>query len=153
MQIQTKTGQEWHTSYGAKGYVFVVGEDGKEKHIHEAPQARKTDIDWQEVQRGKHGKWAITTYEIPEGTILKLFAVGTWRNKVNEGGSQYFVVDSTAPYIQATGGDYDGRGGRLRGNVRPLSLEDVADMGIEIPADFKRYYKPGKIAIQEMEVA
>ena len=148
MKIEAVTGSEWHTSHGAKGFVFVVS-DGQEQHIHESKQVTKLDIDWTNVQNGKHGRWATTLYEVPPGTILKLFAIATYRGRPNGGGGGYFIVDPSVPEIQATGGDYSGRGGSLCGHLQPIPLDDLPQYGINVTADHRRYYKD-KLGIRQL---
>lgn len=140
--IKTVTGSEWHTSHGAKGYVFVVGDDGAETHIHQSPHAKLVEQDWREVGRN-HGKWCHSEYEIDDGVVVKLFAISTYRGRPNEGGGAYFVVDSTAPSVSASGGSYSGRGGMLLGSLRQIPFDELAERGIVIDPKQKKYYRSG----------
>jgi hypothetical protein len=144
-QITTFTGREWHTSYGAKAQVFV----GKEETpIYQAPEAKLLDQEWMDIQRGKHGKWVEAIYEVPDGTIVKLFAISTWRGRPNGGGSAFFIVDNEAPVIIAQGEGYSDRIGTLEGPLRPIALDDLIEYGIEVAAKHRRYYKD-KITVKE----
>jgi hypothetical protein len=150
--IKTQTGSEWHSSYGAKGYVFVV-QHGQEAHIYQSQAARLIEQEWQNVDsRGVHGKWCAASYEIADGTVLKLFATGTRHDRTDEGGAAFFVVDSMAPVVAATGGTYAGRGGSIEGPIRRLSLEEVAALGIAIDPRYKKLYQGG-ITVAVLEVA
>ena len=143
--IRTFTGSEWHTSYGAKAQVFV----GKEETpIYQSPEAKLLDQEWTDIQRGKHGKWVEATYEVPDGTIVKLFAISTWRGRPNGGGSAFFIVDESAPAIIAQGDGYSGRVGTLEGPLHLISLDDLAEHGIEVDPKYRRYYKD-KITVKE----
>lgn len=142
--IKTMTGSEWHSSYGAKGMVFVVKE-GQEIPVYQAFVPEEQE--WTDVQRGKHGKWCETEYEIPEGTILKLFAIQTWRNTPNGGGGAYFVVDSKAQEITAAGEGYGEHVGSLSGTLRHIPYEEAKKQSL-INKKYAQYYKDGKISIQ-----
>lgn len=152
MRISTYTGSEWHTSYGAKGHVFVVDlETKQETPIYESPTATLVDQDWYDVQGGKHGKWCQAEYEVPEGTILKLFAIATWRGRPNGGGGAYLRVDAQAPEATAEGEGYGARAGSITGPITMLSLDEVAQNGIVIPAEYKKYYRKNGVTIQQKE--
>lgn len=155
-EITTYTGSEWHTSYGAKGHVFVVNPETKqETPIYEAKSvATLVDQDWYDVMSGKHGKWCEAKYEIPDGTILKLFSISTWRGRPNGGGGAYLKVDSSLLGESIAQGDgYGGNVGSIMGRVSMLTSEEIAALGIAIPAEYKRYYREGKVTITACEKA
>lgn len=140
--ITTVTGSESHTTFGAKGQVFVV-ENGTETPIYQSRIARLISTEWEEVGRkGTHGKWATSEYLVPDGMILKLFAVHTAGAHIDEGGSAFFRVDVSQESRKATGGMYaQERGGSIYGPMVRLSLEEVEAMGIKIDPKYRRYYK------------
>jgi hypothetical protein len=143
--IKIFTGQEWHSSYGAKGYVFWLDpETLKEVPIHLAKEvATLVETDWTDIGGGKHGKWCEATYEVRDGTILKLFAIST-RGDVPDGGGGAFVrIDETAPCAILSGDGYQDRYGSITAPMKLLSLEEVIAMGVTIDPRYKRYYKPG----------
>lgn len=99
---------------------------------------------WSDVgNNGRHGKWCHSSYEVPDGTIIKLFAISTYRGRPNDGGGAYFVVGSGEPAIRASGGTYAGRGGELVGNMRQIPFGELANFGIEIDPKQKKYYRSG----------
>lgn len=152
VEITTYTGSEWHTSYGAKGHVFVVDlETKRETPIYESSIAKLVDQDWYDVQGGKHGKWCEATYQVPEGTILKLFAISTWRGRPNGGGGAYLRIDASQPTATAEGDGYGERAGSVTGQMVMLSLDEIVQLGITIPAEYKRYYRNNGVSLTVKE--
>jgi hypothetical protein len=69
MKVQVKTGSEHHTTNWRSAMVRVNG-----KPIYEVLKPL-TKPEWEMVgNRGNHGKWCVTEYELPLGAIIEFVA-------------------------------------------------------------------------------
>jgi hypothetical protein len=69
MKVQVKTGRESHTTNWRSAMVTVNG-----KPIYEVLKPL-TKPEWEMVgNRGNHGKWCVTEYELPLGAIIEFVA-------------------------------------------------------------------------------
>jgi hypothetical protein len=93
--FQVKTGSEWHTTERRGAMVTVNGQP-----IYKALKAKSQK--WSEVgSKGRHGKWCIAEYEIPEGANVTFTATANGKEKIEES----FVVSDDA-VIDFDGYDY-----------------------------------------------
>lgn len=77
MKVQTKTGSESHTTNWRSATVTVNG-----KPIYEALKPL-VKPEWELVgNKGKHGKWCITEYEIPVGAKVKFTAKANGKDPI-----------------------------------------------------------------------
>lgn len=142
MKIRTHTGSEWHTSYGGKGYIFLVKDevDGKvEVPLYSEYEAE--DSEWNEVgHHGKHGKWVTARYDVPEETILKIFGMRSWRGRPEEISVAYIILDPQAPLRRFEGAGYDSEGYVwLEGNFRHIPKDELEQYRIETEKKYMRY--------------
>lgn len=148
VRITTNTGNDQHSSWGAVGQVFVITFKDDvavdETPIYKSSVAVLDDQEWRD---GLNNKWCQAEYDIPDGTYIKLYAMSTRRGIPRGGGSMYFKVDAAAPVISAQGDHYQGRRGWVRGPLIPIPLVDLKDHGLNVPAKYKTYYKPGRIEV------
>lgn len=69
MKVQVKTGSEHHTTNWRSAMVRVNG-----KPIYEVLKPL-TKPEWEMIgNRGNHGKWCVTEYELPLGAIIEFVA-------------------------------------------------------------------------------
>jgi hypothetical protein len=93
--FQVKTGSEWHTTETRGAMVTVNGQP-----IYKALKAKSQK--WTEVgAKGRHGKWCIAEYEIPERTAVTFTATANGREKIEKS----FIVSDDAE-IDFDGYDY-----------------------------------------------
>ncbi len=120
MIVSLEIGSEQHTSNWAKGFVFIV-ENDKEEHIYKSPLAKLIRKDQPNLigNKGRHGSWTRYQFDVPEGTILKLF---TQSNKGKACG--YFRVSSDAPLTKAYGMITHGNGAEIEGQIDWISPND-----------------------------
>ena len=75
-KFQIKTGSEWHTTERRGAMVTV---DGVEIYKALKPLSQE----WEMVgNKGKHGKWCISEYEIPTGTKVEFKATANGRDPI-----------------------------------------------------------------------
>jgi hypothetical protein len=138
MLVTVNIGSESHTTNWAKGFVFVV-DGSNEEHIYKSLKAKLVRKNPPELigNKGRHGSWTRYQFEVPEGTILKLFTQSNLE-KV----SGYFRVNRTAPLINAYGAITHGNGADIEGqlewisptefNIDPLYIADFDKDGLKI---------------------
>jgi hypothetical protein len=117
MIITLMIGSESHTTNWAKGFVFVVNGE-IEEHIYKSSKARLVRKDPPHLigTKGRHGSWTRYQFDIPEGTVLKLFTQSN-----NENVSAYFKVSASAPLIRAYGAIAHGNGAEVEGQIEWIS--------------------------------
>lgn len=97
MKVTMNTGSEWHSTFSSKGYAFVI-ENGKEDFISNSFKAISQDWDL-----SKHCKRVNSEFDLPEGTIIKIFFSGFNGSTKNDMkrvvDEKYFIVDPSAPEI------------------------------------------------------
>jgi hypothetical protein len=142
-RITTYTGSEWHSSYGAKGHVFVFNSRTKQETlIFTAPGIEKIDEEWTNVQEGTHGRWCESTWEVPNGAIIKVFSISTRKDVPYGGGSAYLIVDETQPEMIAVGDGYQGNAGSARGPLALIPFDEIESrLGIKIDPKHKKYFR------------
>lgn len=92
MLVTMNTGSEFHSTFGSKGYVFVV-ENNAEDFIYKKFKAQSSEWD-----SDSHCKRSTAVYDLPEGTVLKAFFSGAGKTKGRQ--TAYFVVDSAAQFTR-----------------------------------------------------
>lgn len=147
--IVTFTGSEQHSSYGARGIVYVVEplKNPSEQVIYQSPVATLLDQEWLEVQ---NGKWVTSKYEVPDGTLLRLQSMATRKGMPYSGGSAYLLVNSYFAQVKAEGDGYKDRIGSVSGPLQELSFEELSHLGISIPAKYKHYYR-NKVVVSSLK--
>lgn len=122
LKVSVEIGSEWHSTNHAKGFVFVVGKDGKDEHIYKSPSAKLIRKDRPNLigSKGRHGSWTRYTFEIAEGAILRLYTDS------NHGTScGYFRVSANAPLVQVYGEACYGNGAEIEGQIEWISPTDL----------------------------
>lgn len=150
VEIGTFTGSEWHSSYGASGMVFVI-EDGQETPIYQSKVAVLVEDEWTEIEPRGHGKWCKAIYRVPNGTLLRLYAMATHKGVPDGGGSAYFIADKNMPRIGADGQGYLDRIGTLYGRLRRIPFAEFANYGLNVRPSWRKYYRDDKIDVTLME--
>lgn len=152
MRVLAFTGSEKHGDNGAKGQAFIRDTTGIEQSLHRSIDTITLSEDFQPVNDGNNGTWCLRTHEIKEKSILKLFAVCTYKENIEDGGGCYCVVDSTVPLIKISmkNADYAGTEGWIQGNLRVLSLVEISKLGIIIDPNFAQYYDPANLVIKQI---
>lgn len=141
MIISIKIGSESHTSNWAKGFVFVVAED-KEEHIYKSSAVKLVRKNAPNLigSKGRHGSWTRYQFDVPEGTILKLF---TQSNKGSASG--FFKASAEASLTKAYGMITHGNGAEIEGQIEWLSPTEFEVDPPQI-ASFDR----GNLTIEEL---
>lgn len=77
--FQTKTGSESHTTEWRSAAVTVNGEP-----IYQSKIVKKIAKDeWEDIgNKGKHGKWCVSRYAIPEGARVEFVAKANGREPI-----------------------------------------------------------------------
>jgi hypothetical protein len=96
MKFQVKTGSESHTTERRGAMVEVNG-----KPIYQALKA--IEQEWDLVgNKGKHGKWCVAKYEIPEGSKVVFKATANGKPAIEFS----FVVGATSEKVDVDGYKY-----------------------------------------------
>lgn len=149
MRILAFTGSEKHNDNGAKAQAFIRDATGTELYLHKSIEVITLSQDFQPVNDGKFGTWCLATHEIKEKSLLKLFAVSTYKDNIEDGGGCYCLVESTSPLIRISmkNADYSGTGGWIQGNLLILTSTEIKTRGIIIDPNFSQYYDPSNLII------
>jgi hypothetical protein len=93
MLFQVKTGSEWHTTERRSSMVTVGG-----KPIYQV--LKPLSSEWEDIgNKGKHGKWCVSEYEIPMGSHVVFKATANGRpNKIEE-----FIVSEKSINVDIDG--------------------------------------------------
>lgn len=131
MQIEILTGREWHTSNTVSGYVFVLGYINRwnwaQTLIHESDVASLVRREKPELigNKGKHGVWYPSTYDVPAGTYLKFWSA---HNKHTV--QAIFKVSHSAPLSMWYGAVYGEQGAEITGQLEWVDPETFLDTGV-----------------------
>ncbi len=127
--IEITTGSEWHTSYGAYGFVKVLRGGATLEHHY---KLSGSSTDWDNVDEignhGKHGKWFPSQLLLNAGAILYCEGADTYKGYPSSKGRGWFIVDPAAPKIEITTPGYSGRCLKIIGNLRQLSWQEQTEL-------------------------
>src|SRR5579864_6768995 len=71
MKFKIETGNESHTTSFASMQAKFHGGPFDGQYLYQQKQFQ-VSAEWSYVSNGKHGRWCMTVYELPEGTEIEL---------------------------------------------------------------------------------
>ncbi len=77
MRVQVKTGSEWHTTERRGAMVTVNGTPIYEVLTPISPEWELIGI------KGRHGKWCIAEYDLPQGAVVEFKATANGQKPIN----------------------------------------------------------------------
>jgi hypothetical protein len=175
MLIVSHTGSETFPSGSAKSFTFVVPtrrHPGKEVHIGIACKERRQGFNQSGAPefipiapgyKRELGVWTRCTYDVPEGTVLKIFAQRSGGfGEMRIQGQILIQLRAQAAYRRIgsvlTGNEKANlRHANTEGRFDILTLDDAERLGIDIPYHFRPAFDPSMVRrafqITELEAA
>ena len=80
MKFMIETGSESHTTSSASLQAKYHGGEYDGKFLYEV-KSRQISTEWFPIQGGKHGRWVVTVFELPEGTEIEVIGRGRTGNR------------------------------------------------------------------------
>lgn len=163
MLLNVMTGEETFPNASAKVHVFWTPQHnrrGKETHIGNASKEPTTGVSIIQHPRAMSaapgyldelGKWTTATYDVPEGTLLKVFmqrssGFGTMIVRAN----MFIQMRERAALRQVRArltGDSRAQfqSAVIAGRFDVLSLDEAAALGAAVPPHFRRHFEQGMV--------
>lgn len=156
--IVAKTGKTTFTTVSAKLHVFAVFPGGSDVPLFAVKNRgyAKVQTSWENAMvpgyKEDFGRWATTTFNVPDGAIFRINAYRSGRSGNERGASAgvYFMVESTGALMEVRMQLPPHRKLNVteafvqwRGHV--LELDDLPTHGIVIPPTFRRIYTPASV--------
>lgn len=141
MKVYVTIGNEFHTSTHAKGFIFVL--DGKsEEHIYKSKKVKLVRKEDPILigSKGRHGLWTSYTFDVPEGTTIKLFTTDDKKSA-----SGFFKVSSSAPLVRVHGAICHGNGAEIEGQLEWLSPSEF-----EVDPKYIAHFDRDRLTIEEL---
>lgn len=75
MKLIVETGSESHTTSSASVQAKFVGGSFDGQHLYQQKQLQ-VRADWTQIGGGKHGRWVLAEFNLPEGTQIAVIGKG-----------------------------------------------------------------------------